>query len=376
MPGPYAGSDARPVEGGTSSERRLVTLIPAHNEEQGILLALEGLRAQTRAPDRVIVVADNCVDATAQLALRWGAEVITTLDNRAKKAGALNQALAILLPSLQDHDVLLIQDADSVLHRRFIDGGLIALDGDPCLGAVGGTFRGKRPQPDASKRERFLTHLQDNEYARYARDVRRLKGRCLVVTGTAAMFRVDTLREVSGARLSGRLPAGDGHGGVYDTSVLTEDNELSFAMMTLGRTLLAPRGMTLTTEAMPTLRQLSKQRQRWTRGAVENCFQYGFNRVTAGYWGRQGLTAAGIGVTAVYLATVIYALATHAFHLQPFWAAVTLIFALERFVTLKDKGWRAQLTAALMYELPYDLFLQATQARAYANAILRKERSW
>jgi poly-beta-1,6-N-acetyl-D-glucosamine synthase len=73
---------------------------------------------------------------------------------------------------------------------------------------------------------------------------------------------------------------------------------------------------------------------------------------------------------------VIYALATHAFHLQPFWAGVTLIFALERFVTLKDKGWKAQLTAALMYELPYDLFLQATQPRAYANAILRKERSW
>ena len=365
-----------PAEGRARFERRLVAVIPAHNEQDGILLALAALSAQTRQPDRVIVVADNCVDATAQRARGWGAEVVTTVDNRAKKAGALNQVLATLLPSLRDDDVILVQDADSFLDGGFIQGGLAALDLDRGLGAVGGTFRGKPAPPGSPWVERLLTHLQDNEYARYARDVRRLKGRCLVVTGTASMFRAGTLREVSEARLSGRLPAGDGRGGVYDTSVLTEDNELSFAMLTLGHTLLAPQGMTLTTEVMPTLRQLSSQRLRWTRGAVENCFQYGFTRVTAGYWGRQGLTAAGIAVTAVYLATVIYALGTHAFYLNPFWASVTLIFVLERYVTIKDKGWKAQLAAASMYELPYDLFLQATRAKAYADAILQKERSW
>ncbi|MEP7034625.1 MAG: glycosyltransferase family 2 protein [Dermatophilaceae bacterium] len=376
MPAPPTPSQAVPAADVARTQRRLLALIPAHNEEGGILLALNALGAQTIVPDRVIVVADNCVDATAQLALEWGAEVVVTVANRAKKAGALNQVLATLLPTLQDSDVILVQDADSFLDQGFTQGGLAALDHDPSLGAVGGTFRGKPAEPGSSRSERFLTHLQDNEYARYARDVRRLKGRCLVVTGTASMFRAGTLRKVSQARLSGRLPAGDHQGGVYDTSVLTEDNELSFAMMTLGHTLLAPQDMKLTTEVMPTLRELSSQRLRWTRGAIENCFQYGFTRVTAAYWGRQGLTAAGIVVTAVYLATVIFALASHAFFLNPFWASVTLIFVLERFVTLKDKGWRAQLTAASMYELPYDLFLQATQARAYAAVIFRKERSW
>jgi len=113
--------------------------------------------------------------------------------------------------------------------------------------------------------------------------VRRLRGRCLVVTGTAAMFRVTTLREVSAARLSGRLPGGNGRGGIYDTSVLTEDNELSFAVMTLGYTLLAPKEMSLTTEVMPTWRQLWDQRLRWKRGALENCFQYGITKVTWRY---------------------------------------------------------------------------------------------
>lgn len=377
MPGLPRCSDAVALDNGaTSFEGRLVALIPAHNEEEGILLALEALAAQTRVPDRVIVIADNCDDATAERARGWGAEVVATVGNRSKKAGALNQVLATLLPTLQDCDVILIQDADSFLDEAFIDGGLAALAHDPGLGAVGGTFRGKPASTGAPWLERLLTHLQDNEYARYARDVRRLKGRCLVVTGTAAMSRAGTLRKVSQARVSGQLPAGDGNGGVYDTSVLTEDNELSFAMMTLGHSIRAPRGMTLTTEVMPTLRQLSSQRLRWTRGAVENCFQYGFTRVTAGYWGRQALTATGIVVTAVYLATVVYALAVHAFQVSPFWASLTLVFVLERFVTLKDKGWKAQLTAASMYELPYELFIQATQARAYAHALFRRQKNW
>lgn len=361
---------------GAAKQGRLVVLVPAHNEENGIVRALEALGAQTRAPDRVIVVADNCDDATAHRARGWGAEVVTTVENRAKKAGALNQVLALLLPTLQDEDVVLVQDADSFLDEEFVRGGFAALDRDPGLGAVGGTFRGMDAAHGVSVMERFLTHLQDNEYARYARDVRRLKGRCLVVTGTAAMFRVGTLRAVTQGRLDGRLPAGDGRGGVYDTEALTEDNELSFAILTLGYTLLAPRDMTLVTEVMPTLGQLWNQRLRWKRGAVENCLQYGFTRVTAGYWGRQGLTIAGLLVTVIYLATVAYSVATHNFTLHPLWASVTLIFVLERYVTLRDKGWRAQLAAAAMYELPYDLFLQAVHAKAYADACLRKERKW
>src|SRR6187200_599197 len=82
-------------------------------------------------------------------------------------------------------------------------------------GGVCGVFRG-------AEGGGFVGHLQRNEYARYARDVDRLGGKCLVITGTSAVFRVKVLREVSVARLAGRLPAGDGRGGVYDTTVLTE----------------------------------------------------------------------------------------------------------------------------------------------------------
>ncbi len=358
---------------------RVIAIIPAHNEAETVHLSLVALSAQSRVPDEVFVVADNCTDATAARARAYGAKVVVTEGNTDKKAGALNQLLADLLGPLGplgENDVVLVQDADSFLDPGFVEGGLRALAQTPRLGAVGGTFRGQPSPPGASRHEQFLAHLQDNEYARYARDVRRLHGKCLVVTGTAAMFRVSTLRKISAARHAGALPAGDARGGVYDTSVLTEDNELSFAMMTLGYTLLAPAEMTLTTEVMPTWRQLWQQRLRWKRGAVENCFQYGFTTVTRRYWGRQALTAAGVIVTALYLATLIWALPHGGLAVQPFWLGVSGIFVLERFITLRDKGWRHQAAAASMYELPYELFLQATHAKAYVDALFRRQRKW
>lgn len=231
---------------------RVVVIIPAHNEGGTVRHCVEALAAQTQVPDEVIVIADNCTDDTAEVASASGAAVFSTQGNRDKKAGALNQVLAELLPILGDDDVVMVQDADSFLDLGFVQGGIRALAADDELGAVGGTFRGQPCPPGAGWHERLLAHLQDNEYARYARDVRRLSGRCLVVTGTAAMFRASTLKQISAARRERRLPAGDGRGGVYDTSVLTEDNELSFAVMTLGYALLAPKEMTLTTEVMPT----------------------------------------------------------------------------------------------------------------------------
>jgi cellulose synthase/poly-beta-1,6-N-acetylglucosamine synthase-like glycosyltransferase len=352
------------------AERQVVALVPAHNEGATIGSAIAGLLVQDRRPDRIIVVADNCTDDTVGVARAAGAEVIETLGNRDKKAGALNQALAAVLPGLDDEAVVLIQDADSALDQGFISAAVGRLERDDRLGAVGGTFRG-------SAERSFVGHLQRNEYARYARDVRRLNGKCLVVTGTAAVLRVRTLRAVSQARLEGRIPPGDGRGGIYDTTVLTEDNELTFALMHLGYTVLSPKECTLTTEVMTTWRALWNQRLRWKRGAVENCTQYGLTKVTWRYWGRQVFTAMGILVTLVYLTSIAWSLSAYgSLTVHPFWMAVTAVFVVERIVTVRDRGPRRMLLAATMYELAYDMFLQVVHAKAYADAALRRERRW
>ncbi|WP_285101153.1 glycosyltransferase family 2 protein [Promicromonospora sp. MEB111] len=349
---------------------RVVVLIPAHNESEGITETVTALSRQTRPPDEILVVSDNSTDDTVDLARRTGAHVTETVGNTHKKAGALNQALSTVLPRLEDDDFVLVQDADSVLDPGFVESALAHLTADDQLGAVGGVFRGQ----DGGG---LVGHLQRNEYARYARDVRRLKGKCLVVTGTAAVFRVSTLRRVRAARLSHEIPAGDGRGGIYDTTVLTEDNEISFALMHLGYKILSPQGCTLTTEVMSTWRDLWNQRLRWKRGAIENCVQYGLTRVTAPYWGRQLVTMLGVLVTTAYLATIIWSLvAVGALNVQPFWLALTGIFVVERIITLRDRGLVRQMIAGTLYELPFDIFLQACHGKAYLDTVMNRERRW
>jgi biofilm PGA synthesis N-glycosyltransferase PgaC len=349
----------------------ITALIPAHNEEAVISAASRSLLDQTVPPDEIIVVADNCTDETVAIA-RYHRKtiVVETVGNQHKKAGALNQTLAWWLPCLTDEDFVFVMDADGQLDPGFIEAALGYADADPKLAAIGGTFRG---MPGGG----LVGPFQRNEFARYARDVRRLGGKCLVVTGTAAFMRVETLREVSAARLSGVLPAGDGHGGIYDTTVLTEDNELTFAFLHLGYKVLSPKECTLMTEVMPTWRKLWDQRLRWKRGAVENCFQYGLTRITWRYWGRQLVTMLGILVTALYLSSLAASLITvHGIVLSPFWLGITGIFLLERFITLRDRGMGRALLAATMYEVGYDLVLQAAHAKAYFDALTKRERRW
>ncbi|MGB3762445.1 MAG: glycosyltransferase family 2 protein, partial [Ornithinimicrobium sp.] len=313
----------------------VVAVVPAHNEESGLADTLRALAAQSRPPDLTVVVSDNSTDGTVPLAGTFPrVVVIETVNNTDKKAGALNQVLARLLPHLDGDDLILAQDADSVLSDDFIENSVRHLVTRRDYGAIGGVFAG-------TKGGGFVGHLQRNEYARYARDVQRMNGKCLVVTGTAALFRAHTLRDVSAARLSGALPSGDGQGGVYDTTVLTEDNELSFALLHLGHKIASPADCTLVTEVMESWSDLWKQRLRWKRGAVENCLQYGLTRVTWRYWGRQILTALGLLVTVIYFGTIVWALTVGGgLHLHPFWVGITGVFVLERVLTVRYRGWR------------------------------------
>ncbi|WP_207929289.1 glycosyltransferase family 2 protein, partial [Actinomadura sp. 6K520] len=346
---------------------RVTVLIPAHNEAKQITETIASLRRQERPPDHIVVIADNCSDATAAFAQLCGVEIVGTRDNRHKKAGALNQVLDRLLPILGPDDAVMVMDADSALDPGFIRHGVGYLAGGR-YAAVGGTFTGK-PGGGA------VGMFQRNEYARYARDVRRLQGKALVLTGTATIFRATTLQEVVAARRERRLP---GLPHVYDVRVLTEDNELTLAILHLGFRILCPPECTLTTEVMPTWRELSRQRLRWKRGALENLLDYGWTPITRPYWGRQLLSLVGILVITAYLSSIAYsAIWLGGITISPIWAAITVIFMVERVVTVRRRGaLQMALAGTIVVEMIFDVFLQFVQARAFWQAAWRKERKW
>lgn len=93
---------------------RVAVLVPAHNEEGGILQTLQTLRAQLRADDRLLVVADNCSDATADVARAAGAEVIERQHASLRGKGyALDFGVRYLGQNAPD--IVVIVDADCQL---------------------------------------------------------------------------------------------------------------------------------------------------------------------------------------------------------------------------------------------------------------------
>ncbi|WP_337061199.1 glycosyltransferase family 2 protein [Kineococcus sp. G2] len=381
----------------------IVVVVPAHDEAAQLPGTLRALQRQTRPPDRVIVAADDCTDATAEVARALGAEVFETAGNTDKKAGALNQVFASRFrrsataprraereqpsgggrrstgdrrctsgaparPDLAADDHVLVMDADTVLSPRFLETAAASLASDPRIGAVGGIFYG---DPGAG----LLGQLQRNEYTRYGREIART-GRVMVLTGTGTLFRAEALRQVAEQR--GRaLPGRPGQ--VYDTLALTEDNELTLALKTLGWRMTSPADCVVTTEIMPTWRDLWEQRMRWQRGALENLRHYGLTRTTLRYWGQQ--LGIGFGVLAfqLYLLLVLVVAVDPAlaFGLTPLWTGVGLVFLTERLVTVWRGGWAARLTAApLVVELVYDLFIQAVFVRSLVDLVTGREARW
>ncbi len=98
---------------------RVAVLIPAHNEELGIGDTVAALRAGLGPHDSLLVVADNCTDRTAELAVQSGAEVVCRVDERRRGKG---YALAYGVESLSRNppDVVIVVDADC----RVAEGGI------------------------------------------------------------------------------------------------------------------------------------------------------------------------------------------------------------------------------------------------------------
>lgn len=96
---------------GASSSVTTVVLVPAHDEEEGIRETLASLKAGMGPGQRILVVADNCSDRTAEAARAEGVEVVERKNPDERGKGfALAFGLDHLAPS--PPDVVIIVDAD------------------------------------------------------------------------------------------------------------------------------------------------------------------------------------------------------------------------------------------------------------------------
>lgn len=249
---------------------RVVVLIPAHNESETIQATIRSILAQTYRPHRVIVMSDNSGDDTVALSRAAGAEVHETVDNTAKKAGAINQAMGLILPTLEDHDFVVTMDADGELEEHCIEVAMQIFTERPYIGGLSGSVM-------CRDQSNWIETAQAIEYARGRRVMSRHKGKIHVLSGAAAFLRVETLRQVADLRGT-KLPGKRGQIMLDDS--LTEDYELTLAIQEIGWKVTSTKRCMVITDLMPTLVELEAQRNRWYRGTVETLRMYGWRPYT------------------------------------------------------------------------------------------------
>ena len=329
----------------------MIVLIPAHNEQDCIARTIRSICRQTVPGHRIIVVSDNSTDDTVKIAKNMSVQVIETVGNKHKKAGALNQALA----SIELDDYVLIMDADTQLAPDFIENALAEFK-NPIVGAVGAVFK-------ADRNDSYVRYCQYLEWMRYANQLDRT-GKVFVLSGTAAVFRPEALRSVKKK-----------FGYYYNTDSMTEDSAMTIQMKSCGWRLVSPSGCTTETETMSDFKSLVVQRTRWTLGAMQNIRIFGVNHITFEYLLQQIMLGVSVAMMSLLIASSIIGFALSGIHFSLFWLAIGLIFLIERIVTVD--GWKEKVFAALLIpELVYAIVLQYSYVKALWSFARNKQVIW
>jgi len=292
------------------SPPEVVVLIPAHNEAASLMSTVEGLLAQTRVPDHIVILENGSTDDTTAIARTFESDsranvtVLTLGRLEHRKSEALNIGWQRWC---QTADLVVCLDADTVLPPNAIGDWESEFLADPTLGGSSSKF--------TMRGSDVLTRLQRAEFAKWT-DYGLRKGRTTVLAGTGCCIRNAALRAVMS----------DGRPGPWDYGSQVEDFELTYRIRERGYRCQISPTVRAYTDSMKSVRSLWGQRMKWQVGTVEDLMTFGVNRRTALDWRQQaaGLLAALLRV--LWVVVTVGALATGLFRVSWLPLAITAAF--------------------------------------------------
>jgi cellulose synthase/poly-beta-1,6-N-acetylglucosamine synthase-like glycosyltransferase len=225
----------------------VTVIVPAYNEELGIGNTLQSLEQQTFPGLEVLVVDDGSTDLTVTVANEVARTMNVPTRVLSKPNGGKADALNFGLASSRTEIVLCV-DADSALAPDAVE-RIVESFANPSVGGVGGIVR-------IANRSSFLGRLQAIEY---------IAGLMLL---RACFAQLDSMQILSGPISAFRAADLKLIGG-YSEDTVVEDFDVTVAMHKAGHRVLFHPGAVSYTEGPQTVRDLVKQRKRWTYG----CFQ-------------------------------------------------------------------------------------------------------
>lgn len=242
---------------------RLAVLVPAHDEEAGIAATLAALTGAPypREARRLIVIADNCSDRTAEIAAAAGAEVWERSDpERRGKGFALIWALERLLALDDPFDAVVFVDADCTVSPNL----LAAVDARLRAGAraLQVDYVAGNPEDSSASALRFAAFAVGDTVRFLGKE--RLGLSCGLV-GTGMAFTRDLLE---------RNP--------WTATGLVEDGEFHMRLVLAGeRVEFVPEASV--SQAVPTsLRASSSQQARWEMGKLQLIRRWSGRLIVAG----------------------------------------------------------------------------------------------
>ena len=218
----------------------VAVVVPAHNEAATIEETIRSCLRQTYPAAQVIVVADNCTDATAALARAAGATVIE--GHGGSKAAAQNLALPYVVA-----DLVVALDGDNTLDARAVAHMVATM-----RAGHAGTCAAVLPKDHTTIYSQYRTvyHALSNGWTKRIQDT---LGRQLVLNGMANCHRTDVLAMM---------------GGFPDDSV-TEDFNLTWALHRHGYPVAFTPEAVVYTQEPTSFRELIGQMHRWTAGFAQ-----------------------------------------------------------------------------------------------------------
>ena len=227
----------------------VTVVLPAHNEQAVIARTLEALLASDYPGLEVIVVDDGSRDRTVAIATAYAARGVRVIQvAHAGKAQALRVGF-----SAARSPIVVALDADTVFRRSTVR-RLVEPFGDSRVGAVAGN-------PKVGNRRTMLTRFQVLEYVLTLNLERRVYSmlNCVpVVPGAVGAWRATAVARAGG----------------FTAETLAEDTDLTLALGRAGYRVRYVPAAVAYTEAPETLRQLSRQRNRWAFGMLQSLWKH------------------------------------------------------------------------------------------------------
>jgi biofilm PGA synthesis N-glycosyltransferase PgaC len=343
---------------------KTVVVVPAHNEQDSIARTIEALLAQTRRPDRIVVVADNCTDKTVQIARRYGRRVtvVETVGNRDRKVGALATAWRQYVA--YGYDYMLGVDADTVLAPHTLEDLERELEANPKVGGVMARYTFDTTYGQ-TKWARLLIRLQRMEFAAWTLDMLHRKRNTYVLGGQATLFRIRALHEVVD---------GERRVSPWDPEAQVEDMELTWALTARGWETKVSSSARAYAGPMVTLKSLWAQRRKWDEGMIRLLLGTKLGAATAYPWRMQLKMGLNALTRVMFVGLLATSLAVHAYEWNWIWITPPILGALLNLKHARKVPGRTRLDLVMAVTLiaveVYLLFRLCVWAVSWSTVIM------